>query len=321
MSKTEDIIIRLKRFGYSIVEIPDGFKNRCQEKLHIKDSEGYKYYMDCYHIEKGFIPEKFRKTNPHTIENIKLWLTENNKAFSLVSTEYVRSDKNLEWLCHKCNKVFMASWNNIVSGNGCRHCKYSAFAEYMSKPKNYNESLQFLYPDIAKDWDYTLNCDSPSEYKPKSGKKKWWACPFCKNSYEASIYHRTYSGSGCPKCKMNHGEIRIYNYLKNMGFKFFQQHSFPDCKNKKSLKFDFYLPNSNLCIEYQGKQHYYPYDFKTFSYTTDNAIKKYNYTLNNDEIKRKYCKDNNIRLLEISYNKINGIETLLDKELNVKEAI
>lgn len=320
MDKIQDTIQNFNKLGYEVIEIPNGYKNRCQEKLHLKDIDGYKYYMDYYHIEKGFIPEKFRKTNPYTIENIKLWLIKNNKNFSLISTEYVRSDKKLEWLCHKCNKIFLASWTNIISGNGCRHCKYSAHAKILASPQSQEESLLFRYPDIAKDWDYDLNADTPLDYKPKSSKKKWWKCPFCQNSYETSIYHRTKDGSGCPRCKISHGETQIYNYLKSSGIDFIQQHSFPDCYNKKLLRFDFYLPEYNLCIEFQGKQHYYPYDFASFSYDTKDAIRKYDYITNNDNIKREYCLKNDINLLEIPYTKINSINTILSQNIKSKIA-
>lgn len=37
---------------------------------------------------------------------------------------------------------------------------------------------------------------------------------------------------------------------------------FSPIKNKKYfLKFDFYLPDYNLCIEYQGQQHYIPVNY------------------------------------------------------------
>lgn len=58
------------------------------------------------------------------------------------------------------------------------------------------------YPDIAKEWNYELNNDSPVNYLPKSNKKKWWKCsksPCQCHIWETSIYNRT-NGSGCPYC-------------------------------------------------------------------------------------------------------------------------
>ena len=41
---------------------------------------------------------------------------------------------------------------------------------------------------------------------------------------------------------------------------FESQKRFKDCKDKRQLPFDFYLPSYNVCIEYQGEQHYRPID-------------------------------------------------------------
>jgi len=79
-----------------------------------------------------------------------------------------------------------------------------------------------------------------------------------------------------------------------------------DCRNKKELPFDFYLPDYNLCIEYDGIFHYEdifdkPYDFKTGK--------------KRDKIKTKYCKDNNINLLRIPYWEFDNIEEILRQTL------
>lgn len=74
-----------------------------------------------------------------------------------------------------------------------------------------------------------------------------------------------------------------------------QQHTFQDCKNPKTnaiLRFDFYLPDYNCCIEYDGIQHYKDNDF------FKSTVKENQYR---DETKNLYCKNNNIDLIRISY--------------------
>ena len=73
---------------------------------------------------------------------------------------------------------------------------------------------------------------------------------------------------------------------------------------KKSLSYDFYLPDYNLFIEYQGIQHYKPIDFFGGEKSFKNQQK-------NDELKRMYAKKNSIELLEISYIDFNNIEQIL----------
>ena len=40
------------------------------------------------------------------------------------------------------------------------------------------------------------------------------------------------------------------------------------------------------------------------------------YTKNNDNIKTKYCKDNNIKLLRISYKELTHINKIIDEYIN-----
>jgi Rad3-related DNA helicase len=71
------------------------------------------------------------------------------------------------------------------------------------------------------------------------------------------------------------------------------------CKRTFILPFDFYLPDFylpdfNLLIEYQGRQHYEKIDFFEGKY----GLK---YRQENDRIKREFCYNNKINLLEIKY--------------------
>ena len=66
----------------------------------------------------------------------------------------------------------------------------------------------------------------------------------------------------------------------------------------QKLKFDFYLPKYNLCIEVDGEQHDEVVTFggKKCIQDSEEAFKK---RQRYDAIKTKYCKDNNIGLLRI----------------------
>lgn len=102
-------------------------------------------------------------------------------------------------------------------------------------------------------------------------------------------------GVGCPVCKNSKGEKIINDFLVLNNINFIYQKKFENCINKKPLPFDFYLPDSNTCIEYNGYQHYSPVKF----YGGEDGFKK---RVNNDITKKVFCKSNNIRLIEIKYN-------------------
>ena len=92
-------------------------------------------------------------------------------------------------------------------------------------------------------------------------------------------------------------EILIDDLLTNLNIKFIPQKRFSDCMNQKGtdmLPFDFYLPDHNIIIEYDGEHHFQP--VKGWG-----GEEKFKITQQNDLIKTNYCKLNNINLLRIPY--------------------
>ena len=62
------------------------------------------------------------------------------------------------------------------------------------------------------------------------------------------------NGQGCPICRLSKGETKIKKFLEDNKINFTPQKQFSDCRYKRKLPFDFYLPDYNCCIEYQGEQ-------------------------------------------------------------------
>ncbi len=92
--------------------------------------------------------------------------------------------------------------------------------------------------------------------------------------------------------------------MKN-NIKYKREQKFKKCKNKRELPFDFYLPEKNLLIEYDGSQHFYP-KFKEENLTKIQL---------NDKIKNRFCKENKIRLVRINFKENKDIEKILLKEI------
>lgn len=106
-------------------------------------------------------------------------------------------------------------------------------------------------------------------------------------------------GRGCPICKQSHGERFVNNYLVANNIRFIPQYSINIDKTINSSgisTIDFYLSDYNLFIEYNGIQHYI--ETKAFG-----GVIEFERQQKRDEYVRNYCEENNIRLLEIPYNK------------------
>jgi hypothetical protein len=118
------------------------------------------------------------------------------------------------------------------------------------------------------------------------------------------------NGNGCPMCKESKGEKMIGNWLVGNNVKFSPQYRFDDCRNILPLPFDFYLPDYNVCIEFNGRQHYIPIDMWGGKVGLEETQKR-------DKIKMEYCNNNNIPLIIIKYNenlynKLDKLNTLIN---------
>ena len=111
-------------------------------------------------------------------------------------------------------------------------------------------------------------------------------------------------GCGCPKCKRSKGEEQVSSFLKDHDILFQEQYIIP--YNNKKILVDFYLPNYNTFIEFNGKQHYIAMDYFGGTLRLEQQQAR-------DQFLREYCVNNNINLIEIKYNQ--SVEDVLKEKL------
>lgn len=123
-----------------------------------------------------------------------------------------------------------------------------------------------------------------------------------------------HSSIGCPTCSklmtQSKGELAVSTILTKANIPFIREHRFNDCRGKRNpLRYDFYLPDHNLVIEYDGNQHhnYVPYLHRTYD--------SYLEGIRLDKIKDDYCKNNNIRMVRISNTKVFEIDQVISEIL------
>lgn len=119
----------------------------------------------------------------------------------------------------------------------------------------------------------------------------------------------------CPLCNESKGEKKINNYLLVNSIKFERQKKFDGLMGVSGglLSYDFYIPEKNLLIEFQGIQHTQPVDF--FGKGMKFAKERFHIQQEHDHRKREYAINNNIKLLEICNTDFNKIEKILDEVL------
>lgn len=209
--------------------------------------------------------------------------------YSLVN--YKDSKTKVKIICKK-HGVFEQKPNYHLNGQGCARC-FNTFklttTDFIIKSKEIHDNK----------YNYTLVNYINSKIKVKI------ICPI-HGVFEQMPNCHTTQKQGCPLCKESKGERIIRQFLLKNNIIFIKQKTFSKClsdKNKK-LKFDFYLPDYNMCIEYDGEQHNKVVEH--WGGETDFIKRKIR-----DNIKNEYCLKNNIRLIRINYNE--NIEEILKK--------
>jgi hypothetical protein len=128
------------------------------------------------------------------------------------------------------------------------------------------------------------------------------------------FYKKEWSGYldylNCEGLRSSYGERKIKEFLDEKNINYEREKKFETCinKQKNKLPFDFYLIDQNVCIEYDGQHH-----FNSVSkYGGESFLKKVQH---HDKIKNNWCKQNNIKLIRISYKQKSKIEKILNSVL------
>jgi len=217
---------------------------------------------------------------------------------------------------------------HFIKGTRCSFC--------VNRKIHYLDSLGTLYPQVFEFWS-DRNNKSPYEYPPMSSEEVYWKCPEgIHEDYLRNIYHSNTLNFRCPECQYSKGEEKICNYFIDLSFIKINQEDYkllddmfkgkykyyiPQKKfdglvglGEGNLSYDFYLPNYNLLIEYQGQQH------EKYCKGFHKSKKDFEKQLEHDKRKKEYTQKHNINLLEIWYWDFDNVEEILENELRkIKE--
>lgn len=205
----------------------------------------------------------------------------------------IKDNKHIKYKC-SCGNISETSQYRLVTKHGnCNKC----YGSKVSRSKLSNkEELQKKCPSKEILGEYIDN-KTPIKIRCEYG-----------NIHMRRPCDLVYN-KPCSCGKESQGErlIRLYLESKNIDYKY--NYSFNDCRDKLPLPFDFYLPDYNILIEYDGSQHFK--EMPKWENENSNLQKR----ILHDSIKTNYCKDENIKLIRINYKQINDINNILDKEI------
>lgn len=253
------------------------------------------YHVDCAKIH-SISPNNFlsgqrcpshrynvisnKNKNKYNTQTFKL------KIKNLVGNEYtllsnyVNAKTKVEIKHNKCGNIYKVTPSDFSGGKRCPKCAIINRSNKRRKTqKQFVQEVNKLgnneYLVVGK----YVNWKTPVELKHLKCNKIIKMAP--------SSFLR---GSRCTCSKNYSGENLISKILNDLGIKYTKEQKFEWLRYKKPQHLDFYIPDYNLAIEYDGEQHSNP---KRKWYSKEIVAR--------DKNKDKLCKLHNIKLIRISY--------------------
>jgi len=236
--------------------------------------------------------------------NKKFWILFDKNWWQ---NNYKNTFTKIKLKCKTCKKEFIIDINNLLYQNaGCNHC-----AQIQRSLKNQNIKYQDFLEKAKKihgdKYDYSLVT------------QEWWQKNFngpkrttyvkipliCKKhgKFFTTFSKHIHQGSGCPKCYASKGEQKILRFFEKYKINFKYQFKI------SNFRFDFYLPDYKIFIEYDGKQHFEPVNH--FGY--ENFVK----TIKSDLQKYLFCKAYGYKLIRFDFKQFKNLEFFLKNSLKL----
>lgn len=223
-------------------------------KVNFQDDDGYKYLLPlnmCLNPNS----RKFHKSNPHTTENIKLWVNKNESKFSggrvpilANNQKYIDSTQKMKFVCSNCDSTFDIKLNSLLYFGSCPFC-----SPFYKRVKPNLNSLNVMRPDLIK---YFVDANVTQEITPRNNKVFMMKCPNCNYEKNMSCDNLFKFGFSCPNCSdgVSIPNKFLVNIFRQLNHEFKPEKTF----DASTYRYDLYVEteNQNYTIEAHGLQHY-----------------------------------------------------------------
>lgn len=259
---------------------------------------GYEWETYPNHLLRGHRCPNCYGSKKKTTEQFKQDLYDKYGDEYTVLGEYINNKTEILIRHNKCGNEWYTKPNYILSGYQCPKC----YGNIKKSTEQFKKEIYNLYGD-----EYEVLGEYHGNKRKILMKHNKCGCEWM------VIPNNILRGSTCPVCNESKGENKITEWLRQNNINYIKEYKFEDCKHIRPLPFDFYLPDYNICIEYDGEQHFEPVDFSSKDYKK--ALRQFKLIQKRDEIKNNYCKSNNIKLIRIPYTQFDNIEDILQIEI------
>ncbi len=217
-----------------------------------------------------------------------------NNFYTYPRTDYVNNKTKIIITC-PIHGDFLQTPTNHLSGFGCPKCGINKLS--ILKSSNTEEFIRKARLVHGYNYGY-----EKVNYKD--------ACTYiniiCKIHGDfLQTPNKHLNGQGCPRCKESFGEKYVSQVLDKFNIQYIREYKI----SEQPYRYDFYLPDYNIYIEYHGIQHYIPLDYFGGKRTLDKSIKR-------DKVKIELIKRSTGLLITLKYT-FNTLEKIEDELLRL----
>lgn len=204
--------------------------------------------------------------------------------FQIEANEYFNSNSKVAGKCIACGTTFKKSMKSWLAGFQCPTCKANSYIRKLQEKLPFFDFSEFIYRGFEKKSKITCK---------ECGKVFYKSC----NELLYCDWKRCYHNLG----RKSFGEAILCEFLDSLGIDYETQKTFDDLRsvNGRLLRYDFYLPDYNLLIEYNGDQHYRPVKFSSLC-SENELMKSFTEAKQRDKIKERYAFKNDFLFLVIN---------------------
>jgi len=229
---------------------------------------------------------------PYTIDEVCNILKED--GCTLLSSEYKNAHQIIKIECTQGHKTTTRFWD-VLRHRGASHCHKC------------NQNKLHIGIDVVRQYLKEQDCILlSSEYK-NNATKLHYMCSCGRENWKTWAKLKE-NGCGCKFCTASQGEQIIAKELKERSINFIREKTFDELigKTNHPLRFDFYFPEQQMCIEYDGTQHFRA--VKRFGGLP--ALKQRQI---NDQRKTEWCGEKKMKLVRFNYKQKRNLGKLIQE--------
>lgn len=258
----------------------------------IVENYGYDYFTDVIGLKRYKDTLEDRLLDEQFTNRLKTWCVENNVTSV---SKYINTTKPKEFpSAERIRQILGSTYFEEILEITFRNYTYLTMEEARNVCIENGILTSNSYPKFYQFYNQSHEVKLPSD-------------PYRYYNTNWSDFIRLSESQLFIGNSMSSLELFTYKLLYDRGIEFELEKTFDDCRSKKPLPFDFFLPNlkpHSIIIELDGEQHRILTSNKRFNHS---AIQKH------DAIKNEYCKAKSIELIRI--NHLIEIEPTLIKKI------